>query len=522
MYDVFTTNIRDFAGVHSHLGKTRCWGRGSLVAPPGIPELGPEVWRGDLSAAGVVMLGSPIGNDAFIEEFAAAFLERSAFRIDRLALVRDLQCRWVLLKYCCESRLNHVLRNVPPSLVTSLCERHDTQLWGAVCALLHLSPAQHAVSRQLATLPLRLGGLGLRSAVRVRWAAYFASWADSLEMIAARFPRLSSHIHASLHSSEYYAVPACLRELRDCGSVLDTVGFSRPSWAELRSGVRPAAFFRRLPGADPGEWEHGYQYYATQAVDDWAAHEFAAQLPASDTALLRSQSGPGAGDWLLAIPTGLDLSLDSPLFALALRRRLLLPLPCGPAACGSCGAMLDDRGHHALACVRSGWLRRRATGFELAWVQVLKEAGARVRHQPLLRSLAVPGIAPHDGRQLDVVASGLPLFGGRALVGDATLRSPLAGDGSVRDAADRVDGSTFPGARRDKFAKYPEFEAAADRLHFIVLAEEVGGRFAPEAVDLVRGLVVEAAARCPPLLQRTFRLIYHPLVRGGSATREPA
>ena len=53
------------------------------------------------------------------------------------------------------------------------------------------------------------------------------------------------------------------------------------------------------------------------------------------------------------------------------------------------------------------------------------------------------------------------------------------------------------------------FEAAADRLHFIVLAAEVGGRFAPEAVDLVRGLVVEAAARCPPLLQRTFRLIYH-------------
>ncbi len=46
-------------------------------------------------------------------------------------------------------------------------------------------------------------------------------------------------------------------------------------------------------------------------------------------------------------------------------------------------------------------------------------------------------------------------------------------------------------------------------MAFLVLAAEVGGRFAPEAADLVRHLVAVAADRAPPPLKRTFRLIYH-------------
>ena len=41
-----------------------------------------------------------------------------------------------------------------------------------------------------ARLPLRLGGLGLRSATRTAFAAYWASWADALPMLKARLPQL--------------------------------------------------------------------------------------------------------------------------------------------------------------------------------------------------------------------------------------------------------------------------------------------------------------------------------------------
>ena len=62
-------------------------------------------------------------------------------------------------------------------------------------------------------------------------------------------------------------------------------------------------------------------------------------------------------------------------------------------------------------------------------MQVLSEAGANAQHRPLLRDLAVPGVLDTDSRQLDLVAGGLSLFGGRTIVGDATLRSPVSGRG---------------------------------------------------------------------------------------------
>ena len=46
-------------------------------------------------------------------------------------------------------------------------------------------------------------------------------------------------------------------------------------------------------------------------------------------------------------------------------------------------------------------------------------------------------------RRLDVVASGLPFYGGRTIVVDATLRSPLTGAGMWRFNADEEDGATF-------------------------------------------------------------------------------
>ena len=58
---------------------------------------------------------------------------------------------------------------------------------------------------------------------------------------------------------------------------------------------------------------------------------------------------------------------------------------------------------------------------------MLTEAGARAKHRPLLRDLGIPGVPGSDSRQLDVVASGLPLFGGKSIVGDA-MRSAITGD----------------------------------------------------------------------------------------------
>ena len=168
---------------------------------------------------------------------------------------------------------------------------------------------------------------------------------------------------------------------------------------------------------------------------------------------------------------------------------MFLPLPLVANMCQACGAPVDEWGHHALACTRSGWLKRRATGLELAWVQILNEAGANAHHRPLLRSLAIPGVLDTDSRQLDIVAGGLPLYGGKTIVGDATLRSPLSGAGVAHTGAASIDGAIFPQARRDKASAYPELAQESSRHKFLILASEMGGRFSEECTDLVRKLL---------------------------------
>ena len=52
-------------------------------------------------------------------------------------------------------------------------------VFGIVCASCTLT-LQQFTHRQIATLPLSVGGLVLRSATRTKQSAYWATWADSL------------------------------------------------------------------------------------------------------------------------------------------------------------------------------------------------------------------------------------------------------------------------------------------------------------------------------------------------------
>ena len=130
------------------------------------------------------------------------------------------------------------------------------------------------------------------------------------------------------------------------------------------------------------------------------------------------------------------------------------------------------------------------------------------RHRPLLRDLAVPGVLDTDSRQLDIVAGGLPLYGGRTIIGDATLRSPLSGPGRAHPGAASIDGSTFSGARRDKALAYPELAQEGARHKFLVLASETGGRFSEECTELMRKLLNHKCTRASEGESSVMRLVY--------------
>ena len=70
------------------------------------------------------------------------------------------------------------------------------------------------MARDVATLPMRLGGLGLRSATRMAPAAFWASWADALPMLSQRLPALTDEIMQSLDSVHD---GGCLEQLQAAG-----------------------------------------------------------------------------------------------------------------------------------------------------------------------------------------------------------------------------------------------------------------------------------------------------------------
>ena len=117
---------------------------------------------------------------------------------------------------CASTRANYYLRALPPSQSRAFAESHDQAMLNTLFALLdHPDGEREDVhwARMVAQLPLRLGGLGLRSAVRVAPAAYWASWADCLEMIQRRHPVLAAMFTNAL-SAEAPSPAPCLHELQ--------------------------------------------------------------------------------------------------------------------------------------------------------------------------------------------------------------------------------------------------------------------------------------------------------------------
>ena len=74
----------------------------------------------------------------------------------------------------------------------------------------------------LSLLPMRMGGLGIRSASRLGPAAFWASWADALPMLEKRLPPLAAEITTILEGEQ---VGGCLGELQLATRMLDRRGF---------------------------------------------------------------------------------------------------------------------------------------------------------------------------------------------------------------------------------------------------------------------------------------------------------
>ena len=494
VYDTLAQAILEETGVRLNEGKTRVW-NAIGVQPPDLEDLGEDVW----SPNGIKILGTPVGQPAFLKQSADDRLAEEEALLTAVESVPDLQSAWQILLQSANARCNHLLRTLPPSASKSYAQGHDQRKWTAVERLLGLSLSDDERSRaqRTSSLPMRLGGLGLRSAERTAPAAYWASWADALSMLQQRCPLACSVIVEELEEGP--STP-CLVELRDAAALLQREGFAvMPTWAELANGARPPL----RQDADAGEWSQGWQFFAASTREHFF-RKWHCDFEGAGAARLRSRSGPGSAAVLGGCPTRPEYTMDASVFRTLVLDRLALPLPAVALKCEGCGAHVDREGIHYSCCTRTGRIRRRAAPTERIAARICREAGAVVKTNVLLRDMNV-GVGAGDGRQLEVLAQGLPCYAGAQLAVDVTLRSSLTACGEARGRAAFEDGATCTDARRDKEAKYNEL-ISSSRCRLVVLAMEVGGRCSGETMEFLEALSWARARSAVPLVRHATAL----------------
>ena len=196
-------------------------------------------------------------------------------------------------------------------------------------------------------------------------------------------------------------------------------GFVVPSWSALARAVRPPP--RGPEDFEPGAQRSGWQHEASSRMEqDFRVTQHFPLLLDSELALMRSQSGPGAGVALHTTPCNMQTRIEPQLFRVLLLRRLRVPLPFSRRNC-RCGSPLDA----PCSLFQSRNLgKARVCSGECSRTDMSRSgrSGDNERLRPSPRHGSSQSL---HGRRLEVVADGLPLHGGAQLAIDTTMVSPL-------------------------------------------------------------------------------------------------
>ena len=198
-------DLRTRANIHIHGGKTKVWKQAG-VRPPICDVLEriarandprARVWRGSdvpTEQQDIKVLGVPLGHHDFGRQHLSNVHEEHQRLLTRIPLFADVQSAWLLVVHCAQARANFLIRAVRPKAVEE-CAVNLTEVCGGVL----VTDLEQCEARMgdVATLPLVLGGLGLRSAARTSQSAFWASWADAIHGGRAP-PRICFSVGSSL------------------------------------------------------------------------------------------------------------------------------------------------------------------------------------------------------------------------------------------------------------------------------------------------------------------------------------
>ncbi len=388
-------------------------------------------------AEGIRVLGAPVGTPAFEASFVEERLTRAASTLDSLPRLQDAQCALRLLVSVYTQRPSYLMRTTPfsPAFSQQLAA-FDTRIVSTAESIIGTSAFDGPVgllARRQMTLPISMGGLGLRSTARTAPAAFLGSWSRSTSMLSSRIPSLSDAVTVGVETGGLHFQTA-LRAARD----------ALP--ASARQLLPP--FHQLGLGAVPD-----IQAQLTRAIEMEAAEVLRESMEdSSGRVRLLSESGVGAGAFLGAVPCMQSLRFTHECFTTAVRLRLGLPHPAlaGIRRC-ECGEELSEgiaAGQHLLRCSRGGERTLTHDGIRDALYFILRDSGFSVRREA--RGIFPLREGETEGRVMDLVTAD-PQGGPRLLV-DVTVADPIRS--AAESAVER--GHAARVAEAAKAAKYAD------------------------------------------------------------------
>jgi hypothetical protein len=375
-----------------------------------------------VDVAGATLLGAPLTAGTAMDSALESRCSELARAAGRLKLIAAHDALILLRASFSAPKLMHTLRSAPCAGHPAL-EKFDNLQRDCVSSITNtdLSDLQWVQ----ASLPVKNGGLGIRRVASLAPSAFLASAASTRELQEQIVGR-----HHSLADTSADKVLVFWTSRYNTPPPIDQAASQQRAW-------------------DKASIDNDVQMLTSNLQD------------ARDKARLLAVSAPHSGDWLHALPiTACGLRLDDEAVRVAVGLRLGCVL-CEPHIC-PCGAHVDSRGTHGLACKRS--------------------AGRTVRHHQIndviwralchanIPSIKEPtGLLRSDGKRPDGLTQ-IPWHGGKCLTWDVTVTDTLAA--SYVDLTAANAGAAAEGAASRKEEKY---RALQDSHIFMPIAMETFG-----------------------------------------------
>ena len=286
---------------------------------------------------GIEVLGSPLGTLSFVQDYVQTKVNTVINAIQVLGRVPLKHARHTILQKSLSCKLHHLQRVLPTgdpgSHLSNITRSLDLKIRDLVQTLVpHTYLSDNAF--EIATLPLKQGGLGYSAMLHTADPAFLASYTYAATTIPKLYPHLSSAFldHTSdvtpAHSTPYNA--AARR------AYLRVRSKSEDAAKHVQCQLNPTDLRNYNSTCTSPDSRH-LQKKISESLSDVRCDDLFRSLTTRHQAQLLSNSGDSFG--FAAMPTCPELSLSNSVMHIAISRRLLLPITtcnCETRRCPVC------------------------------------------------------------------------------------------------------------------------------------------------------------------------------------------